>query len=1325
MSSIGGVHVFSSSLRLALISLLCLFLSACGGNGSSGAAGNSPQAPLVTVTSNEFELARNVLELGPDVTVVSVDETSVTLSGIVPQLTADTVIIKNEGELIFERKVVSVQRSADRVVVRTLPATLADIYDSANIRQTQVISPEVLAQLQPSAPGLTLGVPIQGRHQSTGDETAVPLTFKDFAVKDGGGRTVGYLNGSASIVYGFEQSVSVRGLHGAGTAHVITFQLVPFSHCSANVTFTGVADGFGGATIPLTQPVTFNLAKMGKVAPRATCQLLLRWNGSVEPGVSFHIGGGNLGNPLQEPGVETRVGARFLADFENENPLFPAGYTEIQEFDGTRISGSILTPPESEMDFDLRLIEIRSDVQAKFFKPVERVPQIGSGRFKGIDSISLRQDVLRFRLRGTLNSTNKLAGTLTQLFNWSSNTQWTSYSLDPNNPVEDVTEEVDKSLAYFLARTETRELATAEVDPADFPVPLSLTVPQLRPTSGEPIARVRRGLKVSLTAVGGFDVPEEDRRFRPTPAVWTSSDPSVVRILKARGRTTTMEAVAPGMATIICTDLSGQVSTRGAVQVVPPGIDSVRVTIDEPFSDPLTPRVPLPRPIDGPPLTVVPPDPDPFTGPLEPGTDVPLKATATWSDGAVQDVTNSVIWSIEDNGVASLEGTLLRAEFPGTVRVTATLNPDGPTIVPFPIVSRGVVGGAEFTVRYPEGSNLDLLPHGRQQIGLGSTLGFRAFGSLLDGSFREITAQADFASSDGSVASIGPGGLATGLAAGRTNIQAAFGGATAAVDLLVQDPPLTELSIQTPGTSPNQGSPVTFRATGRYADGSSRDVTNRVRWSSVHPEILTLNGSAGLALAPGTATIEANLDGITSLAQVTVTGPLRLVVTSQPSPPNLAPGAPFTVTVEVWDLRGRVAGATNEITLALREDGRVGPSLTGQVVRSAVDGVAVFDDLRLDTVGTGYVILASSPGLSSALTQALNVGGAPAGHIFVANDNSPVGAVNSLAVSSTGVPAAVAGSPFATSGRSHAIERVSNLVVTADLDEPTGNCRLSIFQLNPATGALTPAASSPTAPFATNFNPLHTASNGTDTVFVLAEFDATVHAIRLDPSDGNVLSTNTQPIPGGAQPNELAFRASTGGGPDLLFVIQGNGGGNNVHAFSYDGATGLLTPGPITSIPAGILPGGVTVVGSRLYVTNQGPAADTISAFDITLATGALNFLGSVPTGGSSSGALHHLAHPVVGDLLFCANGPPEDTIAVFTINGATGQPVPLGTPIPVGTTNPHQFADLNLGGGRFALYVTASTRVAAFLVDPTTAALTAVTGAPFAGFNSPFGIAR
>ena len=98
-------------------------------------------------------------------------------------------------------------------------------------------------------------------------------------------------------------------------------------------------------------------------------------------------------------------------------------------------------------------------------------------------------------------------------------------------------------------------------------------------------------------------------------------------------------------------------------------------------------------------------------------------------------------------------------------------------------------------------------------------------------------------------------------------------------------------------------------------------------------------------------------------------------------PPNHATngaGVPLPLTVQAVDAQGDVAKSfTGTVSLALT-GGASGASLLGTVSAAAVAGVVSFSDLRINVVGTGYVITASTSGLPSAATASFAIIPGPA-----------------------------------------------------------------------------------------------------------------------------------------------------------------------------------------------------------------------------------------------------------------------------------------------------------------------------------------------------------
>ena len=146
--------------------------------------------------------------------------------------------------------------------------------------------------------------------------------------------------------------------------------------------------------------------------------------------------------------------------------------------------------------------------------------------------------------------------------------------------------------------------------------------------------------------------------------------------------------------------------------------------------------------------------------------------------------------------------------------------------------------------------------------------------------------------------------------------------------------------------------------------------------SSSGQGVATVN-SSGLvaAVANGSATITATTDGVNGTATVVVDqASTQSTFTAQPT--KTGPGTSITpaVAVELWDALGHtVADATDVVTLSLGNNPS-GGSLAGTLTRSAVNGVATFDDLSIDNAGAGYTLSATSGTLAAATSEAFDIG---------------------------------------------------------------------------------------------------------------------------------------------------------------------------------------------------------------------------------------------------------------------------------------------------------------------------------------------------------------
>jgi plastocyanin len=159
-------------------------------------------------------------------------------------------------------------------------------------------------------------------------------------------------------------------------------------------------------------------------------------------------------------------------------------------------------------------------------------------------------------------------------------------------------------------------------------------------------------------------------------------------------------------------------------------------------------------------------------------------------------------------------------------------------------------------------------------VPLETALRFIATGTFSEGSTEQL-AEVTWSSSNPGVISISDDasnpGAAYAAVAGTATVSACAGAVCGSTTVTV-GPPLVTISV-TPadGTVP-PGSSVQFYATGTSTDGSTRDLTSSVAWSSSAPGVATIDGG-GLAtgLSVGSTTIEAALGTIDGSTTLTVT----------------------------------------------------------------------------------------------------------------------------------------------------------------------------------------------------------------------------------------------------------------------------------------------------------------------------------------------------------------------------------------------------------------------------------------------------------------------
>lgn len=162
-------------------------------------------------------------------------------------------------------------------------------------------------------------------------------------------------------------------------------------------------------------------------------------------------------------------------------------------------------------------------------------------------------------------------------------------------------------------------------------------------------------------------------------------------------------------------------------------------------------------------------------------------------------------------------------------------------------------------------------------VSAGGTIQFKATGTFTGGTTRDVTSSVTWSSSNIKVTTISSAGstrgLATAIAAGTTTIKATHGTVKSTTILTVTAVGASLMSITVTPAAPSigMGTQQQFTATGKYSDGSTKDLTTTASWSSFAPSIASVSISGLITtVASGQVTIQATVGSISGSALLTV-----------------------------------------------------------------------------------------------------------------------------------------------------------------------------------------------------------------------------------------------------------------------------------------------------------------------------------------------------------------------------------------------------------------------------------------------------------------------
>lgn len=217
-------------------------------------------------------------------------------------------------------------------------------------------------------------------------------------------------------------------------------------------------------------------------------------------------------------------------------------------------------------------------------------------------------------------------------------------------------------------------------------------------------------------------------------------------------------------------------------------------------------------------------------------------AIGSYNNNTTSDITNNVAWRTANPGLATIaNGTsagLLTGVKSGVTTVFAT---QGTGIA-------AITGSTTVTI-VPVLTSISVTPQ-TATVAAGVAQQFTATGSFNDGSQRDLTTTAQWTSANHSVATVSTGGLAASAAPGQTSITATVGSISNSALLTVNSAAISSIAVSPLLVFVGVGSNRQYTAMGTFTDGTTRNITNSVVWSTSDASIATVD-SFGLGTSKG------------------------------------------------------------------------------------------------------------------------------------------------------------------------------------------------------------------------------------------------------------------------------------------------------------------------------------------------------------------------------------------------------------------------------------------------------------------------------------------
>jgi len=470
-----------------------------------------------------------------------------------------------------------------------------------------------------------------------------------------------------------------------------------------------------------------------------------------------------------------------------------------------------------------------------------------------------------------------------------------------------------------------------------------------------------------------------------------------------------------------------------------------------------------------------------------------------------------------------------------------------------------------------------------------------------------------------------------------------------------------------------------FSALAYYSDGTVKDGSSVVSWSSSNPAVATIDAfGVATGVSVGTVTITGTAAGTAGATATLNVSLLTHIVVAPPTAtvPNGATQA-YTATGTFTNPDGSTSttDVTSLATWTSSDDTIATIDNTGLATAMAATGTATITAKLYGVSGTATLTGAPPVPASLEITPdapSVQVGGAvnftvkevltdgstqtPTGTVTWASADTTIATLLGTGASTFVASGIAVGSSDITASESGLTDGTTTLTVVTGVSNfayvsNTGG-DLQYFQVS-ASGA-TPLTNSQTVTVSGTPGVLHAVVHPAGGLLYVVDSSNVLHVFTIDPATGAPTESAASAIAGGGGLNHAVID------PYGRFIYVSDDFSNTIFGFTIDQAnngaltniagTGALTTANLNE-PEDLL---IDPTGTYLYVTNLG--GDDVSAYKIN-SDGTLSPL-STPTYATGSTPLFEAFDPAAKHLFVANSGGP--TVSVFPINsdGTLGTPV-------------------------------------------------------------------